>query len=498
MQLTPSKVLFCSCIALMVGLAVEYVVRIPQLFLWGFLLLGVMAVAASFVKKEAALVGFCLLFFTLGILRLQTAEFAIAMDPVSRLNDSGQKITVTGQIVREPDVRNTSQKLTVQIDGTHSLVLVTVGRYPQYQYLDRIQLVGKLKTPSVSEDFNYQHYLQKDGIYSVMDYPAATLVSGGRHYNAVTFLYAHLLAFKQALQTSINTYFSPPGSLIIKGVILGGSTDFPADLQQKFSTTGLTHLTAISGSNVVILSTILMGFLVFLGLWRSQACYVSILFVWLYIAIAAFPASGVRAAIMATVFLISQHLGRQNTTSRVIVVTAAVMLLQNPLLLFYDVGFELSFLASLGIIYGKPLLDRLFSFTEQKLFSYLLSIISVTMAAQIFTFPVIAYYFKTISLVAPITNLLIIPTVDAIMISGFLAALFGIFSSVLGFLFSLPAWVLLLYFMKVLDIFSQPWAVKTVSHISWIWIAVYYIILASIIAYINRRYFRQNDNLPEA
>src|SRR3989338_970938 len=487
--MTPSKALFFCCISFVAGIALEYVVKIPHIVLWGFLLVALAGISASFfVKNErrafAAIAGFCLLFLVLGISRLQMAEFAIVNDPLGTLRDNQEKITFIGQITGEPNIRETTQKLTMNING--SKVLITLGRYPQYRYLDTLQVTGTLKTPTVTEDFDYQKYLQKDGIYSVMDFPRTELLSNKHKHTPRTLVYEALFAFKAKLEKSINSLFTPPEGLIVKGIILGGSTTFPAELKQKFSSTGLTHITAISGSNVVTLSNIVMAFLLFLGFWRGQAFYGAAGFVWLYAIIAGMPASGVRAAIMATVFLLAQKMGRQNASGRVMVLAAAVMLMQNPLLLMQDVGFQLSFLASMGIIYINPLFSRVFSFIENEGAKFLLGIFSVTMAAQICTLPVVAYYFKTISLVAPITNMLVIPTIEFLMVFGFLAAFAVMFTPSIGFILSIPAWIVLVDFMKILDWFGQPWAAMPIGNMPVFWLALYYLVLACLVRYAAR------------
>jgi len=272
----------------------------------------------------------------------------------------------------------------------------------------------------------------------------------------------------------------------------------PDDVQEKLSTTGLSHLTAISGSNVLILSTIMVSFMLFLGFWRGQAFYISTAFIWLYIIIAGLPASGIRAAIMATVFLLAQKLGRQNASSRVIVLAASIMLLQNPLLLLHDIGFQLSFMASMGIIHLKPIIDGLLKFKkdtgnfiekvyENKRVKNLLDIFSVTLSAQLFTLPIIAYHFKNVSIIALLTNMLILPFVDLIMVFGFLSVFLGIFSNILGFIFSLPAWALLSYFMGIVEVFSKTWAVIPFERTSIIWIIAYYVVVIYSIWFLNRK-----------
>ncbi len=428
---------------------------------------------------------------------MQISEFTIINDKLSKLNDGPEKITITGHIISEPNVKDTSQTLKVKVDGISSVVLVTMDRYPEYRYLDEIKITGKLKSPPEFEDFNYKNYLAKEGIYSVMGFPKTELISDKHSYNPLSFLYEKILVFKGALKKSIQFNFSPPHRFILEGIMLGNDSNLPEETRAKLNATGLSHLTAISGSNVVILSSILMIFLLALGFWRGQAFYISIAFIWLYILIAGLPASGIRAAAMASIFLLAQKFGRQNTSSRVIVLACILMLLQNPLLLLYDIGFQLSFLASMGIIHIKPIIDRLMRPHKtaeiskeargfKKLKKFLLDIISITLAAQIATLPLLAYHFKAISLVSLFTNLLVIPIVDLVMIFGFLAATAGIFSNLLGFILSIPAWLLLSYFIKVMEIFYHPWAVASIAFVPWMLLPAYYTALAFLIKYLNR------------
>ncbi len=417
-------------------------------------------------------------------MRFQISEFNILNDKLSKFNDKPGKITLAGQIAYEPDIRDNFQKLKLKVDG--SLILVTVGRYPEYKYLDNIKVTGKLKTPGVFDNFNYKNYLLKDGIYSVMDFPEVELISQKHDYNIFSFLCEKILFLKSKLIESIDMNFHFPDSTILQGVVFGNDKNMPKDLKDKFNATGLSHLTAVSGSNIVILISILMVFLLSLGLWRGQAFYFAVILIWLYIILIGFPVSGIRAAIMGCVGLLAQKLGRQNTSSRVLLITASLMLLQNPLLLFYDISFQLSFLASMGIIYLKPLIDVFFKIIASENFKSLFDIISITFAAQIFTLPIILYNFGRISLIAPVTNILVLPIIPLLTILGFLVSILGTVSHILGFIFYIPCWFLLVYFVKVLDIFSKPWATKTIQNISFIWVVMYYLILLILIKLLQK------------
>src|SRR3990167_2660271 len=229
-----------------------------------------------------------------------------------------------------------------------------------------------------------------------------------------------------------------------------------------------------------------MSFLLALGLWRGQAFYISVIFIWLYIILTGFPASGIRAGIMGSLFLLAEKIGRQKIATRAIVMAAALMVAFNPLLLPYDVGFQLSFLASMGIIFLNPFFNSLFKIFKNNKAENLLNIVSTTFSAQIFTLPIMVYNFGNISLVSPITNLLVLPIVSWLMIFGFLSSMLGTVSQFLGWIISIPCWILLTYFVKVIDVFSQPWAMKTIKNVHWIWVAISYFILTIIVRWLNK------------
>jgi len=484
--MTPSKILFFLCLSFVTGIFLESIIKIPQIFICGILILGIVFIFLSFLfKKINFVIGFCILFLILGILRVQISEFNIASDKLSKFNGRGQ-IVLTGIISDDPDVRDTSQKLKVKIND--STILVTTNLYPEYKYLDQIKIVGKLEAPMAADDFNYKNYLLPQHIYSVMSFPKIEIVSKKHQYTASSYLYEKILFLKQGLRQSIHGNFLPPHSLILEGIILGDNKNMTQDLRDKLNNTGLRFLTAISGVHVIILSAILASFMLFLGLKRNHAFYFSIIFIWLYIVITGFTASGIRAATMGSIFIFAEVFGRQNTSSRTIVLAAALMLLQNPLLLTYDVGFQLSFMASLGIIYLKPAIGNMLKVLFKERMKELLDIISVTFTAQIFTLPIMIYNFGSVSLVSPITNILILPVMPWILSFGFIFSIMGAFSKLLGRIFFVPCWILISYFLKVVDLFSQPWMAKPVTNVSWIWLLISYFVIGLATWFLNKKY----------
>lgn len=524
--MTASKALFYFCISFVAGIFFESLIKIPQFILWIFLFFGVLLIFLSFsirgnpllIRVNPLAISFCIFFLVLGVLRMHISEFNAANDELSKFNDKGE-IVLTGIISVEPDIRDAYQKLKIKTGG--STVLITTNRYPEYRYLDKIKISGKLESPqnsggtviagqapSETKDFNYKNYLLKDHIYSVMYFPKVELISREHSYGAFLFVYEKILFLKQKIRESIRQNFLPPHSSILEGAVLGDNGAIPNDLKNKLNITGLRHIISVSGTHIVILSAILMSFLLFLGLSRGKAFYFAIILIFIYIILTGLPSSGIRAGIMGGLYLLAQKLGRQSMGVRVIAMACAAMLAINPLLLFYDVGFQLSFLAVLGLILIEPLVKnfllkiwkmflslqifrkklgvKIYEKTENRA-QNLLGMASTTFAAQIFTLPIMVYNFSNISFVSPLTNILILPIVSPLMILGFLSSLFGIFSNFLGWIFSVPCWFLLEYFIKVIDFFSQTWAQKTIQNVSWLWLAVFYFVLGFLIKYFRKK-----------
>jgi competence protein ComEC len=422
---------------------------------------------------------------------MQISEFNILNDKLSELNDK-EPVVLTGIIIKEPELKDNSQKFKVKIG--QSVVLATTNRYPEYQYLDIVEISGKLETPMETEDFNYKRYLLKDHIYSVMFFPEIKII--GKDSRGLTSgVYSGVLWVKEKLRDSIRNNFLPPNSSILEGVILGDKNAISQEIKEKFRVTGLSHIIAVSGMHVVISSSIVMIFLIYIGLWRNQAFYGAVIFIIVYVVLVGLPSSGIRAGIMGIIYLLGQKIGRQTVSSRTIVMSAVLMLLINPLLLFYDIGFQLSFLAVLGLIYLEPIIRNFIKLLIFKISKFkvkeknenVIMFFSATISAQIFTLPIIIYNFGNISFVSPITNVLVLPVIYGIMLFGFLSSVAGIFITSLGWILSLPCYFLLNYFFWIVNIFSKPWAYSVVENVSWIWILISYLLLIFITGYFYKK-----------
>ncbi len=469
--MTPSRIFLYLCLSFVGGIFIHSIILVSQLTVLGFLILGILLISVLWKYKKIVMIGFCLLFLVLGIWRHEIAQSKI-------IYPEEQNITFTGVVAKEPDIRADNIKLTIESKEVKGRVLVTSNRYPEYQYGDRLKITGGLKKPEVFEDFNYRGYLAKDGIFVVMYWPQIKLVEKQTYGGPASAVYAKILGFKDKLRESIYQNLSPPQSSILGAMVLGDKRKMPTELKEKLNIAGIRHITAVSGMHVAILTSILMAGLVGLGFWKKQAFYFTITLVALFIIMTGLQPSSIRAGIMAGLFLLAQYLGRPNVSSRAIVFAAAIMLAHNPLLLKLDVGFQLSFLAMLGIIYLMPTFKKWVKS----------GVLAMTLSAQVFTLPILIYNFGYMSAVAPLTNVLIVPILPFIMGLGFLFGLAGMIFQSLGWILSWPVWLLLTYLTKLVDWFSQiPFASLTIENLHWIWLIIAYLILGYITWRLNKK-----------
>lgn len=400
------------------------------------------------------------LIIALGIFRYQLS--LPKTDPTKIWFYNNSRLTFEGLVINEPDSRINQTKLTVganqaTVNGQQlsadGKVLVSVSLYPQYQYGDLLSINCKLQKPEPINGFAYDRYLAKEGIYSLCYYPKIKLLS----QNQGDWLLSKIFVFKNKLIDLANLNLPEPQASLFNGINLGVRGSIPDDLFENFNIAGVTHLIAISGMNITIIAAILLQAALACYLSRKQAFWLISLILIVYIIIIGFPASAVRAAIMGWLILLAQRVGRLNRATNAILLSASVMILINPKVLRDDIGFQLSFAAIFGIIYFLPLMEKWFKKIPETL--ALRESISMTLASQLSTLPLVVFYFGRVSLIGLLVNLLVVPVLSYLMIISFIALILSWLMPIFSQYFFWPAWFLLTYLIKVVDFFSQlPYA----------------------------------------
>lgn len=385
-----------------------------------------------------------------------------------------ESVSLVGIVSEEPDIREKSQKLTIKTE--YGKILATTRKYPEYQYGDKLEITGKLKMPSEDIDsFNYKDYLKKDGIYYVMSFPKIELIGDGFGSPLMKLLFSFKNKFKEAAES----FIPPPQIGLLEALVFGDESQVSREWKDKFNLTGTRHIAAVSGMNITIISGLIINFLLLLGFWKNQAFYFSIILLILYILMIGAPASAVRAGVMAGLFLAARHFGRISSSQRAVVFAAGFMLFLNPLLLRLDVGFQLSFLAMMGLIYLQPAFSGWLRQIPDYKFFPARTTLSATLSAQAFTAPILIYNFGYVSLTSVLANILIVPFLASITILILVIGFSGIIFWPLGWIVSFPVFFALSYITKTIDLFSKiPLSLLRVENLHWLWLVIAYLVLA--------------------
>jgi competence protein ComEC len=228
------------------------------------------------------------------------------------------------------------------------------------------------------------------------------------------------------IDRQIKAVFPEPHASLLSGIMVGTKTQMPKDFYYKLQKTGTLHIIALSGTNIAMIISFLA--VVFGGFGKKASVILSLICIIGFIFFVGFSASVVRAGIMGCVGLLSVLFGRKYNAAVALVGSGIIMVIFSPALIF-DVGFQLSFAATLGII----LLGRQDAFKSAKSIAgrvaqTLLIELKITLSAQLFTIPIIIYNFHNLSIVAPITNILVGWSIQFIMAGGFIVTFLNFIS----------------------------------------------------------------------
>ncbi len=399
---------------------------------------------------------FVLLCFVLGALRYQLALPAEIDKALAQFNEQG-RASLVGVVVDEPDVRQTQALVRVNVSkiqsggawqDTTGLALVAVPRDTPVKYGDEVQVDGAPETPPDSADFSYREYLARENVFTLMRNARLYVIASGKG----DVFWSAMFAFKAAGEQAIAQLLPEPSAALLTGILLGDDNGIPPDLKAAFAATNTAHIIAISGFNIAVLIGVLTYVLrrpaaflqarpatvsgnvfarAFSALSRHLVTFLILAFLILYTLLVGASASVVRACIMGALVVIALSFGRQSWAFNALAISAFVMTLLNPYVL-WDVGFQLSFLATLGLLIYAPRLQyhleswlkkRVGDARARQLVEFFKDAFIVTFAAFIVTAPLIVAYFHRLSLIGFLTNFLALPVQPAIMIFGGIATL---------------------------------------------------------------------------
>lgn len=453
-----------------------------------FFVLGIAILLFFFVSKKITVlyISIFLLAVFFGGLRLDSVEYH---EPTydQYLN---QEITVEGIVIDEPDERETHQRLIIETD--EEKILVTTDLFPRFTYGDKVSIVGIIKKPENFETdtgriFDYISYLSKDNVYYQISFARVSLLNKGYGNPIKRFLFGS----KDLFLGSVSRIIPDPQSSLLGGLVVGAKQSLGSDLQDKFRRTGIIHIVVLSGYNVTIVAEFIMRIFSFLPFLYGTG--LGVISVVLFALMTGASATIVRASIMAIFVVLARATSRTHEITRALLLAALIMLIHNPKILLHDPSFQLSFLATIGLIHVSPHIERYFSFIPEKF--QLRGFATATVSTQIFVLPLLLYMTGELSLVALPVNLLILVFVPITMLFGFIAGVIGIISSVAALPFAFISYGLLTYELTVVEWFSViPFASINIPSISILGVLIIYLVYGVVLFRYSQIFVPQQTN----
>ncbi len=439
--------------------------------------LALLAGVASFLGRGDRRLWVTALAVGLGLLGAwRTVGLTDGEDPLSA---RAGEVVLHGTITDQPQPRDAALLFTLEVDDIwqeagweplRSRVLVRTDRYGEWRYGDQVVARGALR-PVGSASSAWAEQLARQGIHASIEYPRLGLAGRPEGVDPLRAIDG----VRRRLEELCGLLLPEPQSSLLGGILVGARASMPAAFRDELNMTSTSHLVAVSGFNVTVVAGLAqLAALRYLS--RRRAVLLAIAAVWGYSLLTGLPPSALRAALMGTFSLTAHLLGRGGDALSFLCLSAALMGGAEPSLL-EDLGFQLSFLATAGLVLLEPVLRGWFG----RLPGWLAGSLSVTLAAQLATLPVLVNSFHNLSLVAPLANLLVAPALPGLMVTGAVAVALGAVALPLGQLVAPLAWVYLSYLVETVSWTAKlPSASIPTGSLSTLALLFYYALLMAV------------------
>jgi competence protein ComEC len=472
---------YTPAVSFFLGVLVFSYLDFTPVFLFAALIFLSIASVLVQNKRKIVLMLLIIFSFTVGVVRIEFAERGLHnLD-----SGMGQKVKLEGFVCDEFVERDTSARFCFKPENSSDRILITTGKYPSYEYGQAISIAGKLSSPENFQsyeggpEFDYKSYLAKNGVRYTMFQPEI-IDLGENRGNAIK---KTMLGIKGFVIERMEQLISEPQSSILGGILLGDRASIPKDITEDFKRAGLVHILVLSGYNVTIVAESLMRLFSFLskGIGRS----LGIISIILFAIMTGASSTTVRASIMAFIVIAAKFSSRPYNTLRALIAAACTMVLWNPLILAFDISFELSFLATLSLVLVSPLLSEKLWFVTNKM--NLRETISTTASTQFFVAPFLLYSMGQISLISFVSNIFVLPFIPYAMLAGFVTLIMGLINQTIALIPAVVSSTLLSIILKLVYFFSSMPFASIQIHASMYMLACSYLLYAILLIYLWRR-----------
>jgi len=419
-----------------------------------YILIGISCgLGVTFWPRREAIMGVCIV---LGIAmggwwiegRLDISQYEVFV---------GEEYSGLVEVVGEPQEETYTQRVPVRAESPKQegfdgiSMWLRTQRWESYRVGDVVEVDCMLEVPEKGEDgTDWARIFRSRGPVLFCEDEDA-LATGIRNESWRSF-FANI---RDGAEHRLAENIPYPASALAEGLLFGGTSGLTQSWEEKFSQTSMTHIVAVSGYNVTLLVQYVGILAVAVGFRRQGSWWMSVVIIALFVALIGFPASGVRAGIMGALALLALSGGAMGSGVRALIMAAACMLVLNPFLLRYDVGFQLSLLATLGIILGMPLATKTGYHRWPIVVRIFFEIVATTLCAQIFVLPILLTTFGSFSVVSFLANIMILWTIPFAMILSLLVLLVSFISSFFASIIGMSVWVILSYVFFLIEYLSR-------------------------------------------
>lgn len=350
-----------------------------------------------------------------------------------------------------------------------------IGYFPTNnapKYNEKIEFSGEIKRYT-SEKTGYFVKEKVIGEISIKEYQS---LGQAETRSLKYYLYQLRMKFNETISRSL----PKDEADLASGLILGEKANFNNETRRNLQAAGVTHIIALSGYNITIILRLLK--ITERKLSRLINLLLPLFLITFFIIMTGASASIVRAGIMGFMPILAQYVFRPRNSVLAVMISAFLMVLINPFILLHDVGFQLSFVALLGIMYLAPILVGDLSKTN-----IVKNLLAETLGAQLAVLPLLIFYFGSFSIISPVSNIFILSLVPLGMLVSFLVGFFGMLMTGLGFLTSIPAYAVLSLTNRLINFFGKlPFSMVQYKFGNPLWLLVLYLALINVVLVLKR------------
>ncbi|HEY4498311.1 MAG TPA: ComEC/Rec2 family competence protein [Candidatus Paceibacterota bacterium] len=353
---------------------------------------------------------------------------------------AGEEPSFRGVVFRAPKQTLTGQEVDLKLENPYrGEVRLYLEPLPRINYGEAFEVRGKIeKSPSGSLNLVFEPEVR------VIDQNQGNLIKSS------------LFKLKEKLVSNINSVLSQEKAALLSGLLFGERSEFTNEFEEALQKSGTTHIVALSGYNIAIIGTTLAGVLAGI-IGRRKAFYFSVATIPAFVLMTGAQSSAVRAGIMGLILLLAQNQSRIYSFRNAIALTALAMLLLNPGLLRFDLGFQLSFAATIGIVYLYPRFKNWIRFFQKNGRLNWRTTFLQTLSAQLAVSPILLTSFGYISGTALAANLFVLEAIPLTMFFGFITAALGLISDSLSLISGWLTGLFLSYEIFIIKFFSLNW-----------------------------------------